>query len=371
VRIMTGDGTAGVAQHLGPAQAGLAPEEKHDEVTRLERPLYVGDGLNDAPALAAAHASIALASGSRVSVEAASATLHGGDLTLVPEGLRIARHAVAVIRSNLHWAVLYNFVGIAAAATGHLHPVLAALLMAGSSAFVAWRSFRVVDAPPPPRVDEDIPVPARLQRVFGAAHVLGLLGQIAIVAAIANLSGGQAAVSLGLGALAAWALLRAWPRLPAWADMTLAMVTLGGLGMNLGWWADLGFSPSPGGAPCCGGGEEALPSVASWMNAGMLLLGVPAMFLVRRRWRRFRWGSWCCGGMVLLGIPGMVVGMLAGSVLAGQLTTTWSPAARVFADYLCMLAGMCAGMTLPHVLELALGIPTTSRSPHVAANTAG
>ncbi|MHC4817967.1 MAG: heavy metal translocating P-type ATPase, partial [Planctomycetota bacterium] len=369
VRIMTGDGTAGVAQDLGPAQAGLAPEEKHDEVTRLDRPLYVGDGLNDAPALAAAHASIALASGSRVSVEAASATLHGGELTLVPEGLRLARHAVAVIRSNLHWAVLYNLIGIAAAATGHLHPVLAALLMAGSSAFVAWRSFRVVDAPPRP-VEADIPVPARLRRGLGAAHVAGLLGQIAVVAAIADLGAGPAAVALGLGALAAYALLRVWPHLPSWADMTLAMVTLGGLGMNLGWWADLGFSPSPAGAPCCGGGEEALPSVASWMNAGMLLLGVPAMFLVRHTWRRFRWGSWCCGGMVLLGIPGMVAGMLAGSVLAGQLTAAWSPAARVFADYLCMLAGMCAGMALPHLLELALGIPAAPRGTSAAPTSA-
>jgi heavy metal translocating P-type ATPase len=366
VRIMTGDGTAGVARDLGPTQAGLAPEEKHDEVSRLGRPLYVGDGLNDAPALAAAHASIALASGSRVSVEASSATLHGGDLTLVPEALRIARHAVAVIRSNLHWAVLYNLIGITAAATGHLHPVLASLLMAGSSAFVAWRSFRVVDAPPR-RAEEDIPVPARWRRIFGAAHVAGLLGQVAVVAAIANLGGWQVAVALGVGVLAAWALLRVWPHLPAWADMTLAMVTLGGLGMNLGWWADLGFAPSPSGAPCCGGGEEVLPSVGSWMNAGMLLLGVPAMFLVRHTWRRFRWGNWCCGGMVLLGIPGMVAGMIAGSVLAGELTATWSPVARVFVDYGAMLAGMCTGMALPHVLELALAVPATARGTSAAS----
>lgn len=366
VRILTGDGTAGVARDLGPARAGLAPEEKHEEVRRLARPLYVGDGLNDAPALAAAHASIALASGAPVSVEAASGVLHGGDLTLVPEALRIARHAVAAIRSNLHWAVLYNLAGIAAAATGHLHPVLAALLMAGSSAFVAWRSFRVVEAPPR-RVEEDIPVPARWRRVFGTAHVAGLLGQIAVVAAIADLETGPAAVALGLGALAAWILLRVWPHLPAWADMTAAMVTLGGLGMNLGWWADLGFAPSPAGAPCCGGGGEAVPSVVSWMSLGMLLLGVPAMFLVRHTWRRFRWGSWCCGGMVLLGIPGMVAGMLAGSVLAGSLAGAWSPAARVLLDHLLMLAGMCVGMTLPHLLELALAIPGPARGASAQA----
>jgi hypothetical protein len=105
------------------------------------------------------------------------------------------------------------------------------------------------------------------------------------------------------------------------------------------------------------------------MNFGMLLLGVPAMFLVRHTWRRFRWGSWCCGGMVLLGIPGMVAGMLAGSVLAGQLTATWSPAARIFADYLCMLAGMCVGMGLPHVLELALAIPAPARGSAAPTST--
>jgi hypothetical protein len=112
--------------------------------------------------------------------------------------------------------------------------------------------------------------------------------------------------------------------------------------MNFGWWADLGFVP--GGCPYC-----TSDSAGWWMNAGMLALGVPAMFLLRRRRLRFRWRQWCCGGMVVLGIPGMVLGMLAGSVLARALFP-----ASVTADYLFMMAGMCLGMMLPHALEFAL-----------------
>ena len=92
----------------------------------------------------------------------------------------------------------------------------------------------------------------------------------------------------------------------------------------------------------------------NWMNFGMLALGVPAMFFVRHTWERFRWTKWCCSGMLVLGIPGMVFGMMAGSVLAGALTTGWSPEAVTIVDYALMMVGMCTGMLIPHMLEYAL-----------------
>ena len=156
VRIMTGDGWAG-ARHvadLAPTSSAMSPESKYAAVRALRRgkhryarPVFVGDGLNDAAAMAAAHTSIAIASGSDVAMEAAAATLHGDDLRLVPEAVRLARRAVWAVRTNLLWAVSYNLVGMTLAASGRLDPVLAALLMAASSVLVSWRSFRVTDGP--------------------------------------------------------------------------------------------------------------------------------------------------------------------------------------------------------------------------------
>jgi len=153
--------------------------------------------------------------------------------------------------------------------------------------------------------------------------------------------------------------------------MTLGMVTLGGLGMNLGWWADLGFAPAAVTGPACPHCAAAAAGNAGallgWMNAGMLLLGVPAMFLLRHTWQRFSWRRWCCSGMLVLGIPGMVFGMLAGSVLAGDLAArwAWTGAAPVLLDYALMMLGMVAGMLVPHMLEYAL--PHRVRSPGRAA----
>ncbi|MHC4932724.1 MAG: HAD-IC family P-type ATPase, partial [Planctomycetota bacterium] len=360
VRILTGDGWAGAhaVLDLAETEAELTPEQKHRAVESLRggepgyaRPLFVGDGLNDAAAMAASHVSIALAGGSSVAAETASATLHGDDLTLIPRAVGLARHAVRIIRSNLHWAVAYNLLGILAAATGHLHPVVAVLLMACSSAFVSWRSFRLAKPPALPRraaTREERIRPGRgVLRMFGALHVAGMLGQGWLLAILA---GRPVPGTLAAFAAAAVLLLAFWRRMPPWLDMIFAMVTLGGLGMNFGWWMDFGFQPAVGGCPHCSPEQSSL-----WMNTGMLLLGVPAMFLVRHTWERFRWRKWCCGGMVVLGIPGMLLGMLAGSVIAAE----WLPGA-VVGHYLLMMLGMCLGMLLPHALEFAL--PRRARS---------
>lgn len=133
--MLTGDGeqaAAAVARELGiEYQAGLLPADKVAAVRALQaegaRVLMVGDGINDAPALAQADASIAMGQGgTAVAVEAASAALLRDDLRLIPEAILTGRRAVRTIRQNLGFTVAYNVIGLALAATGLLPPVWAA-----------------------------------------------------------------------------------------------------------------------------------------------------------------------------------------------------------------------------------------------------
>ena len=125
-------------------RASLLPEDKTDALRGLaDDPAtiaFVGDGLNDAPALAAAGLGIALSSGTDVAREAAAITLMRPDLRLVPAALDIARRTRRTITQNLVWAFLYNVVGIPLAAFGMLSPVLAGAAMAFSSVSVVTNS---------------------------------------------------------------------------------------------------------------------------------------------------------------------------------------------------------------------------------------
>ena len=147
VHVMTGDREASLSG-LGwkNARAGLLPEEKADLVRGLRdqgrNVLYVGDGVNDSPALAAANAGLALASGAGLAREAARAELFGTDLAAVPDTIGLCRRVLRGIRNNLLYAGVYNVAGISFAASGVLHPVVAALLMVVSSFTVTVRALR-------------------------------------------------------------------------------------------------------------------------------------------------------------------------------------------------------------------------------------
>jgi Cu2+-exporting ATPase len=131
----------------GCARGALTPEAKCSEVSRLRQRAgavaMVGDGVNDAPALAAADLGIALGTGTDVALETADVAIIAPDLTLVPAALADARRTLRIVRQNLAWAIGYNAVALPLAAAGLLHPIVAAAAMALSSVSVLANSQRL------------------------------------------------------------------------------------------------------------------------------------------------------------------------------------------------------------------------------------
>jgi heavy metal translocating P-type ATPase len=137
-------------------ECSLTPEQKVLRVGEIRRrhgtTVMVGDGINDAPALAASDVGIAMGCGADVSRDSAQICLLCNDLTRIPWAIKLARRTRSVIRQNLAWAFGYNIVGVGLAATGFLNPAIAAALMIGSSLLVISNSLRLlrdVDATEP------------------------------------------------------------------------------------------------------------------------------------------------------------------------------------------------------------------------------
>ncbi|MFI9232434.1 heavy metal translocating P-type ATPase [Streptomyces rimosus] len=150
--LATGDRVAtarAVAGHLGITEihAGALPEEKAALVTTLKeqggRVAVVGDGINDAAALAHADLGIAMGSGTDAAIGAADVTVLRDDLQAVPDAVRLARRTLGTIRANLVWAFGYNLVTVPLAAVGRLDPMIAAAAMSASSLLVVGNSLRL------------------------------------------------------------------------------------------------------------------------------------------------------------------------------------------------------------------------------------
>ena len=149
--MLTGDNrktAAAIARDCGIErfEAGVLPEAKAAAVAQLKAGGkgglvgMAGDGINDAPALAAADVSFAMGAGANVALEVADITLMRNDLRSVTDAVDLSRATLAKIRQNLFWAFIYNVLGIPAAALGLLNPVIAGAAMALSSVSVVSNS---------------------------------------------------------------------------------------------------------------------------------------------------------------------------------------------------------------------------------------
>ena len=342
--VFTGDREARAARVLPEALGlelvgSLTPEQKALRIAEHQAAgevvLFVGDGVNDTPALRAAAVGMALHSGAGLATATAEVVLWGGQLSEVPRAIEFTRRVEAGIRSNLLFAATYNLLGMTLAATGRIGPISAALLMVGSSTIVVMRAARLgADACHAP---EDNGVQQGWGRIGWTASVVA---QIPLLIHLGQLVPGQVgvttAVLLGIAVLpwlrgrrgdrgaagpeAGWGLKfergvmgAAAPSaaehcgthpLGAALRMGLAMLGPGNLGMALGWWAEADWKPvmSGGACLCCQSHHYFdLTGSVPWMVVGMLVVDcrpwwvrtIPgAGWVVDRGWPWPPWAWW-------------------------------------------------------------------------------
>ncbi len=355
VEVLTGDTAERTAALMNlPARSGLLPDDKRLAVEAARatggRPLFVGDGINDAAALASAHVGIALASGTDIAISAADVTLYHNDLRVLPWAVELSREAVRAVRRNMYCALCYNLFGMTLAACGILHPVAAVVLMLVSSLSLIFSSTRVGVSASHCLREPEIPQPETRQPVSRAVlHGLafGLQG-VAFLLLLGSArewpTAGFVVGGFALGGVALAHFWNRWVTIPHSLDMCFGMLTLGNLGMLLGWWADAGFVALHD-RGCCNCVEAMRNGMTTspWMWVGMLLFANAAMLWLPRRSSAH--GAHHAVAMYTGGNFGMVLGMIAGGWCAAQFETE-SMSLAVATSFIGMTVGMLAGMLL-------------------------
>ncbi len=408
VEIVTGDNQIRLPELQGlTAHAQCSPEEKvHLLQAQQENGhcvLMIGDGLNDAPVLARANCSIAMAEGTDLANGSAQLTLYNGDLSTVPWAIEMARTSQRLIQRNILRALLYNITGITLAAMGFLHPIVAALLMIVSSLLLIWSSvtigvptepsdssghcsssknhsgsrffhlpcwasriFSLLSRKNPPSSKRENWFSSQLRRSMQTArerpHLLwsalllwlGIITQMIPVVAIAEIERSAIPWIFAGGLCLSFAILVlwfCWESLPHWLDMSIAMFAWGNWGMYFGWWGDRLIAPDSS-CCCCLESIWKLDHFWSGMWLGMSICGNLAMWLFQRR--KHSELPYCFLAM----FTGGNVGMIAGMILGGQYSQLLLPLPfleKIFNGNNISLLSMAISMSAGMILGMIIG----------------
>lgn len=348
--IMTGDNALRI-DNLPVQQIylGLSPIEKQRKLAEIKNNghniLYIGDGINDAAALANADVAIAIASGVDLAIQVSDAILYNKDLRVIPWAIAYSRTIIFAIRRNLLRALIYNIVGVSLAACGYLHPILAILLMTLSSLFLILSSIFL------DYNDSCLEINTKSNtKLFNNKYIyISLLYFITFVLQgiiITNLFDSNYRLYnytfilffIVLGSILSYIWYRL-KKIPHYLDMVFGMLFFGNLGMVLGWWYDVnicGYEQCP-----CHLIDISMYQIVSGMNIGMLIFSNFSMFVLSRYPLHNRIHKFA---MAIGGNIGMLYGMyIFKNIMYKYLSIIFHP---VIGSYLSMSAGMIIGMLI-------------------------